>query len=88
MKKIIIAAALIMVGCEKEEVKKEPIKDCNCDRIVMMGSNVLPMLLDNGTTKTIYMSTIFTVNDCSNYQQTHYFRSEYGPLSRRIGDCY
>ena len=89
MKKLIIAAALLMVGCAKEEVKKEPVKDCNCDRIVSAPRSTILIPVEGATHgKEIYFATIITVNDCSNWQKKWSYRSEYNRFSQKIGDCY
>lgn len=89
MKKIIIAAALLMVGCQKEEVKKEPVKDCNCDRIVSAPRSTILIPVEGSTqAKEIYFADIITVNDCSNWQKKWSYRSEYNRFSQKIGECY
>ena len=89
MRKLIIAAALLMVGCAKEEVKKEPVKDCNCDRIVSAPRSTVLIPVEGATHgKEIYFATIITVNDCSNWQKKWSYRSEYNRFSQKIGDCY
>ena len=89
MKKLIIAAALLMVGCAKEEVKKEPVKDYNCDRIVSAPRSTILIPVEGATHgKEIYFATIITVNDCSNWQKKWSYRSEYNRFSQKIGDCY
>ncbi len=84
MKKLIIAAALLMVGCAKEEVKKEPVKDCNCDRIV----RVLPSFQINSTTNTTYTGGAITINDCSGEQRQFGNGNGTYRFSQKVGECY
>lgn len=85
MKKLIIAAALLMVGCQKEEVKKEPVKDCNCDRIV----RVLPGFDIIGQNGQIHHSGgAITINDCSGEQRQFGNRTPQYRFSQKVGDCY
>lgn len=85
MKKIIIAAALLMTGCAKEEVKKEPVKDCNCDRIV----RVLPgfdIIKQNG--QIHHTGGAITINDCSGEQRQFGNGNGTYEFSQKVGECY
>jgi hypothetical protein len=84
MKKIIIAASLLMVGCAKEDVKQEPIKDCNCDRIV----RVLPSYAISSTTNTTYSGGAITINDCSGEQRKFGNGNGTYKFSQKVGECY
>lgn len=84
MKKLIIAAALLMVGCAKEEVKKEPVKDCNCDRIV----RVLPNHTIMSTTNTTYTGGAITINDCTGEQRKFGNPTPQYRFSQKVGECY
>jgi hypothetical protein len=85
MKKIIIAASLLMVGCAKEEIKQEPIKDCNCDRIV----RVLPGYDIIGQNGQIYHSGgAITINDCSGEQRKFGNGNGTYEFSQKVGECY
>ena len=84
MKKLIIAAALLIVGCQKEEVKKEPVKGCNCDRIV----RVLPSFQINSTSNTTYTGGAITLNDCTGEQRQFGNRTPQYRFSQKIGECY
>jgi len=85
MKKIIISVALLMVGCAKEEVKKEPIKDCNCDRIV----RVLPGFDIIGQNGQIHHSGgAITINDCSGEQRKFGNGNGTSEFSQKVGECY
>jgi hypothetical protein len=89
LKKLIIAAALLMIGCAKEEVKKEPLKSCGCDRIVSAPRHTILIPVEGSTqAKEIYFASIITVNDCSNWQKNWSYRSEYNRFSQKIGECY
>lgn len=85
MKKLIIAAALLMVGCAKEEVKKEPVKDCGCDRIV----RVLPGFDIIGQNGQIHHSGgAITINDCSGEQRKFGNGNGTYEFSQKVGECY
>ena len=85
MKKIIIAASLLMVGCAKEEIKQEPIKDCNCDRIV----RVLPGFDIIGQNGQIHHSGgAITINDCSGEQRKFGNGNGTSEFSQKVGECY
>jgi hypothetical protein len=85
MKKIIIAASLLMVGCAKEEIKQEPIKDCNCDRIV----RVLPgfdIIVPGQPIK--HSGGAITINDCSGEQRKFGNGNGTYEFSQKVGECY
>ena len=88
MKKIIIAVALLIVGCEKEEVKIDPIIDCGCNRIVNLTPYEMDIIIDDYRSKKVYGAAIFTVNDCSKEKKSFNYSSETTPFSMKQGSCY
>lgn len=83
MKKIVLAVALLMVGCAKEEVKKEPVKDCNCDRIVRL----LPSFTIMSTTNTTYTGGAITINDCTGEQKKFGNPTPQYRFNKKVGEC-
>lgn len=82
MNKLIILA-FVLSSCTKEVVTKEPIKDCNCDRIV----NIVRAKYDyNGHKK--FWATITTINDCSNWQKQFNYIDTMAQYYKKEGDCY
>jgi len=88
MKKIIIAAALLITGCSKEEIKIDPIIDCDCDRIVSVSPYEMDVMIDNYRSKKVYGAAIFTVNDCSKEKKSFHYSSETTPFTIAKGSCY
>ena len=84
MKKVLIAVALLIVGCAKEEVKKEPVKDCNCDRIV----RVLPGFDIIGQNGQIHHGGgAITINDCTGEQKKWGNGNGTSEFNKKVGEC-
>jgi hypothetical protein len=85
MKKLVLVSALAigLFSCQKEVVTKQPVKNCNCDRIV----NIVRAKYDYAGHQK-YWATITTVNDCSNWQKQYEYESIYSIYSKKEGDCY
>jgi hypothetical protein len=79
MKKIIIAAALLMIGCAKEEVKT-----CDCLRITDIKHDSL-VFYEN----TVYTAEITMISDCTFLQTKRMFSSEIEPYKQnKVGECW
>ena len=79
MKKIIIAASLLMVGCAKEDVKQ-----CDCLRITDIKHDSIVMYENN-----IYTAEITTISDCTFLKTKRMFSSEIEPYKQnKVGECW
>jgi hypothetical protein len=79
MKKIIIAVALLMVGCSKEE-----IKPCDCLRITDIKHDSIVMYKNN-----IYTAEITTISNCTFLKTKRMFSSEIEPYKQnKVGECW
>jgi len=86
MKKLVFLSALAigLFSCQKEEVTKQPVKNCGCDRIV----NIVRAKYSYPGHPNTYWATITTVNDCSNWQKQYEYESNYSIYSKKEGECY
>ena len=84
MKKILLLAGILLVGCTAEEQnKKEVAKNCNCNRVAAVSSiNIIGDARGNMTGSTSYYYR--TINDCSLLQSDWISN---GSTSVKIGDC-
>ena len=88
MKKIIIAVALLITGCEKEDVKIDPIIDCGCNRIVNLTPYEMDIIIDDYKSKKVYGAAVSTINDCSKEKKSFHYSSKTTPFSMKQGSCY
>lgn len=70
MKKVLLLlAAVVLVGCTKDELVPEVVKDCGCDRVVVAGYNEIVGSADPGgnpnSTRYYWYKTI---NECTGLQ--------------------
>jgi hypothetical protein len=82
MKKILgILAISLLISCSKDEIKKEVVKDCNCNRVV----EVLTMNIvnGNGTVGVTKLYRYTTINDCTGLQRD----SSWSTQSVSKGQC-
>lgn len=77
MKKVLIAVSLLIVGCQKEEVKT-----CDCLRITDIKHDSL-VFYEN----TVYTAEITTISDCTFLQTKRMFNSDKVYNDKKIGDC-
>ena len=77
MKKVLIAVALLIVGCQKEEVKT-----CDCLRITDIKHDSL-VFYEN----IVYTAEITTISDCTFLQTKRMFSSDKVYNDKKIGDC-
>ena len=77
MKKVLIAVALLIVGCQKEEVKT-----CDCLRITNIKHDSL-VFYEN----TVYTAEITTISDCT-FLQTKQMFSGNKIYEKKVGECW
>jgi hypothetical protein len=84
---IILATALSLLSCEKEEVSKVPLaKNCDCYRIVKIVEYSVIGTSENP--QTTNHATIYTINDCTNWNEWYEWKSVGRKYPQNIGDCY
>ena len=84
MKKLLMMS-LLLFACQKEEVIKEEIKDCECDRVVER--HKFNMQNQNQSGQVVYFGTYITINDCTGIQKEGDWDSlhDQEPV---VGQCY
>lgn len=91
MKRIILITTTLitLISCNKETITQQPTtqpKNCNCDKIVkiiqytIIGTPESPQPTNH--------ATIYTVNECTNFNDWHEFKSKEIKYYKKIGDCY
>ena len=91
MKKVVLVSALAigLFSCQKEEVTPHPVapvKNCNCDRIVKIVAHTIISSTPQG--KPTNHATIYTVNDCTNFNDWDEWKSTEYKYFKKVGDCY
>jgi hypothetical protein len=90
MKKLVLVSALAigLFSCQKEEVTPQPVtpvKNCGCDRIVKIIQYTV--IGSPGESNTNH-ATIYTVNDCTNFNDWNEWKSKESKYYKKVGDCY
>jgi hypothetical protein len=87
MKKLVLVSVLAigLFSCQKEEVVQQPVKNCNCDRIVKIVAYTIIASTPQG--KPTNHATIYTVNDCTNFNDWDEWKSTEYKYFKKVGDC-
>ena len=89
MKKFILVLGLAtLFSCEKEEValKKE---DCDCDRVFKVERTIYKTSNNgNGSVSVYQCYNIYTVNDCSKFNDVKEYIDYEGKKVPEIGSCF
>ena len=87
MKKLVLVSALAigLFSCQKEVVTQQPVKNCNCDRIVKIVAYTIIGTPSNP--KPTNHATIYTVNDCTNFNDWDEWKSTEYKYFKKVGDC-
>lgn len=76
--------SLLLFACQKEEVIKEEIKDCECDRVVERHKF---NMVGNQAGQIVYFGDYITINDCTGIQRNGDWDSLHDP-EPIVGQCY
>ena len=67
MKKLLLIALVAIVSCSSDDVvNSEPIKDCNCNKVVQVSTFNIPGTVQNPAIS--YYSVYTTINECTGIQ--------------------
>jgi hypothetical protein len=92
---LLIITAITLISCKKEIITQQPttpVKNCNCDKIVKIIQYTIigdaQAKPDSPQSKPTNHATIYTVNECTNFNDWHEFKSKEVKYYKKIGDCY
>lgn len=90
MKKIIIlATALSLLSCEKEIKNTTKKEDCGCNRVFKVDQGGYKIVNNgNGSGSVYHTYNIYTVNDCTKFNDTKIFTEYENSKIPIVGECY